>query len=175
MRSAVNAAVLSLVIEKPSYGLEIGRRFEDRYDGLLAPPRQHIYRALRRLEADGLVEPITLDGEGGPAREGVRATAQGARVYRAWLREPLPLTGDVLSQLKIRFASTRAQDVETARYLVDCYERAVLALAQGRAVSSNGLIERALDEERRVSVDAKLRWVAWVRDELRAGASDRTP
>lgn len=171
MRSAVNAAVLSLVIAKPSYGFEIGRRFEERYDGLLAPHQQHVYRALKRLQDDGLVEPIVLEGEDGSVRDGVRATAQGARAYRAWLREPIPLTGDAPLQLKIRFASTRAEDIETARHLVDCYERAVLALARGRAVQSGSLIERALDEERRVAVDAALRWVAWVRDELRTSAS----
>jgi DNA-binding PadR family transcriptional regulator len=167
VRSAVNAAVLSLVIEKPSYGFEIGRRFEERYDGLLAPHQQHVYRALRRLERAGLVEPIQLEAEDGSVRDGVRATAKGARVYRAWLREPVPPGGDAPLQLKIRFASTRAEDVETALYLVDAYERAVLALARGRAVRSSSVIERALDEERRVAVDAALRWVAWVRDELR--------
>lgn len=175
MRSAVNAAVLSLVIERPSYGGEIGRRFGERYDGLLATPQQHIYRALRTLEEDGLIEPFPLEGEDGPVHDGVRATAKGARAYRAWLREPVPLGDDALWQLKVRFASTRTADVETARYLVDAYERAVLTLARRRAPRSGGLIDRALDEERRVAADAALRWVAWIRDELRTIADERTP
>jgi DNA-binding PadR family transcriptional regulator len=173
VRSAVNAAVLSLVIEKPSYGSEIGRRFEERYDGLLAPIRQKIYPALAKLEVDGLIEPMSLPD--GPVGEGVRATARGAQAYRGWLREPISLTGDAPFQLKIRFASTRAEDTETARYLIDEYEGAVLTLARGSAARSGSFIERALDEERRVSVDAALRWVAWVRDELRQRESDSTP
>ena len=51
MRSTVNAGVLSLVIEKPSYGGEIGRRFEERYEGLLSSRPQHIYKALEGLRS----------------------------------------------------------------------------------------------------------------------------
>lgn len=174
MRSAVNAAVLSLVIERPSYGGEIGRRFESRFEGMLAPRQQHIYRALQRLEEDGLIEPIPLEGEDGSVRQGWRATAAGARSYRAWLREPVPLGDDALTQLRIRLASTRADDLETARHLVDEYERAALALARRRPPRSDSLIERALDEERRVAADAALRWVAWLRDELRKREAEAT-
>lgn len=175
MRSAVNAAVLSLVIERPSYGGEIGRRFEARFDGLLATRQQHIYRALQRLVDDGLIEPIPLEGGDGSTRDGWRATAAGARLYRAWLREPVPYGDDALAQIRIRLASARGDDLETVSHLVDEYERAALALARRRVPRSGSLIERALDEERRVSADAALRWVAWLRDELRTLRGDPTP
>ncbi len=167
MRSAFNAAVLSLVIERPSYGFEIGRRFEERFSGLLASRLQHVYRALDKLKVQGLIEVVELEADDGSVRDAVRATARGARAYQAWLRESVPITNDAPAQVMIRFAATRPEDIETALYLLDCYERVVLALARGGRARSGTLIEQALDEQRRVDVDSKLRWVAWVRDKLR--------
>jgi len=168
VRSTVNAAVLSLVIERPSYGGEIGRRFEDRYDGLLASRPQHVYKALDQLKLQGLIEPMAIETDNGSTRDGYRATANGARAYRGWLRTPIPLSKDAPLEIMIRLASTRPEDIDTAEFLLDAYEQAVLATASRRPVRSKSVIDRALDEERRVVVGARLRWTAWMRDELRA-------
>lgn len=167
VRSAFNAAVLSLVIERPSYGYELFQRFEERFSGLLASRLQHVYRALDRLRLQGLIEPYELEAEDGSVRDGVRATAKGARAFRAWQRDPIRTTNDAPLQVMIRFAATRPDDVATALYLLDCYERVVLALARGGRAGGGTLVEQALDEQRRVYLDSKLRWVAWVRDQLR--------
>jgi DNA-binding PadR family transcriptional regulator len=170
VRSAVNAGVLSLVIEQPSYGGEIGRRFEERFDGLLSSRPQHIYKALDELRSQGLVEQIMLeDGPrpGQPVR-GYRATAEGARAYRGWLRSPIPVGSRTRHEVMIRLASTRPDDRETAAFLLDAYERAVLTLARSHPVRSDSVIDRLLDEERRTLADAQLRWIARARDELRA-------
>jgi DNA-binding PadR family transcriptional regulator len=166
LRSAVNAAVLSLVIARPSYGGEIGRRFEERYDGLLASRPQHVYKALDQLKLQGLIEPIVIEAEDGSTRDGYRATANGARVYRGWLRAPVPLSKDAPLEIMIRIASTRPDDVATAELLLDAYEQAVLATASRRPVRSTSFIDRAVDEERRLVVGARLRWIRWMRDEL---------
>jgi DNA-binding PadR family transcriptional regulator len=175
MRSAVNAGVLSLVIEQPSYGGEIGRRFEERYDGLLSSRPQHIYKALDELRSQGLVEPIVLDDESGLGQSvrGYRATANGARAYRGWLRSPIQVGSRTRHEVMIRLASTRPEDRETATYLLDAYERAVLALARRHPVCTDNVIDRLLDEERRTLADAQLRWIARARDELRAASDER--
>jgi len=170
MRSAVNAGVLSLVIEQPSYGGEIGRRFEARYDGLLSSRPQHIYKALDELRSLGLVEPIVLDDDVrfGQQVRGYRATGKGARAYRGWLRSPIQVGSRTRHEVMIRLASTRAGDHETAAFLLDAYEHAVLALARSHPARSDNVIDRLLDEERRTLADAQLRWIARARDELRA-------
>lgn len=173
MRSAVQAAVLSLVIEKPSYGGEIGTRFEARYEGLLSSGRQHVYEALEDLRVQGLVEPFKVHGSDGSVREGYRGTARGAQAYRRWLGAPLPMSGDTRRQVLIRLASTRPDDLATVERLLDRYEHAALALARERPVVTDNPVERALDEERRVLMGAKLHWIAWMRDELRAQAERR--
>jgi DNA-binding PadR family transcriptional regulator len=175
MRSAVNAGVLSLVIEQPSYGGEIGRRFEERYDGLLSSRPQHIYKALDELRNQGLVEQIALDDGDrlGQQMRGYRATAKGARAYRGWLRSPIQIGSRARHEVMIRLASTRPEDRETAAFLLDAYERAVLALARRTPVRSDSVIDRLLDEERRTLADAQLRWIARARDELRATPASR--
>jgi DNA-binding PadR family transcriptional regulator len=175
VKSAVQAAVLSLVIEQPSYGGEIGTRFEERYYGLLASQRQHVYEALDRLRDQGMIEPVKLHGDDGSARDGYRATAVGARAYRGWLRSPIAVSHDTRRQVLVRLASTRAEDRETVDYLLERYEHAALALARKRPVRSGNVVDRALDEERRVLVGAQLGWIAWVRDDQRAQADTREP
>ncbi|HKG40287.1 MAG TPA: helix-turn-helix transcriptional regulator [Conexibacter sp.] len=170
MRSAVNAGVLSLVIEQPSYGGEIGRRFEERYDGLLSSRPQHVYKALDELRAQGLVEPFELDDDAGLGQQpvrGYRATAAGARAYRRWLRSPIQVGSRARYEVMIRLASTRPDDCQTAAFLLDAYEHAVLALARNLPVRSGNVIDRLIDEERRTLADAQLRWIARARAELR--------
>lgn len=175
MRSTVNAGVLSLVIEKPSYGGEIGRRFEERYEGLLSSRPQHIYKALEELEKQGLIERMPLDDpdwEHQPLR-GYRATGDGARAYRSWLRAPIPASGRTRHEVMVRLASTRPGDLESAEHLLDSYESAVLAVARRRPAPSANVIDRLIDEERRTLADAQLRWIARARDELREVAPAR--
>lgn len=168
MRSSVNAAVLSLVIERPSYGGEIGRRFEERYDGLFDSRPQHMYKALDDLEAEGLIEPWPVEDEHGFEREGYRATAKGARGYQAWLRSRIRPSKRVREEILIRFASTRPEDTETVEYLLDRYQESVMALAAVPRVRTENLVVRALDKERQTMVEGTLRWIAWARDELRS-------
>jgi len=177
MRSAVNAGVLSLVIEQPSYGGEIGRRFEERYDGLLSSRPQHIYKALDELRGQGLVEPIELDDGGrlGQPVRGYRATGAGARAYRRWLRSPIQVGSRARHEVMVRLASTRPDDRHTAAFLLDAYEHAVLTLARNHPVRSDNVIDRLIDEERRTLADAQLRWIARARDELRTDSVEHGP
>ena len=176
MRSAVNAGVLSLVIEKPSYGGEIGRRFEARYEGLLGSRPQHVYKALEDLERQALIEQMEPDDElewsAQPTRV-YRATAKGARAYRRWLRAPITASSRTRHEIMVRLASTRADDVETTERLLDAYERAVLAIVRQPPAAGESMIDQLVDEERRTLGDAQLRWVSRARDALREQASRR--
>ena len=168
MRSTVNAGVLSLLIEHPSYGGELGRRFDDRFDGLLFSGPQHIYKALDDLQKQGLIEKVRLEDD---ARDGYRATAKGAQAYRTWLRAPIPASGRARNDLMVRFAATRPGDVESIELLADRYEAMVLAMARKGRAPAGTVVDRLVDEERRALHDAQLRWIARVRDELRDLAS----
>jgi DNA-binding PadR family transcriptional regulator len=93
MRSPYNWAVLALLIELPSYGYELARRFERTYgDALRLSSHAQVYKALDALETRGLIEPLPSDrpagGTGDPQRQPkprYRASPAGLRGYEDWL------------------------------------------------------------------------------------------
>jgi DNA-binding PadR family transcriptional regulator len=194
MRSAVNWAVLGLVIERPSYGYELFQRLERRYGGVLDPPISQIYAALNALERASLIEPLPREDElpaepeerlRAPARRQpkvhYRATASGARAFRDWVAEQM--RGDPRHvELLRRIAGTAAAGVDragTMRALVDAYERAcveeasLLPLPPARdgatpAVAAGELVERLVLAARRGQLDANFAWIAYARKEIEA-------
>jgi DNA-binding PadR family transcriptional regulator len=76
MRSAVNWAVLGLVIERPSYGYELFQRLERRYGGVLDPPISQIYAALNALERASLIEPLQEEEPSDEPEERLRSPAR---------------------------------------------------------------------------------------------------
>ncbi len=81
----VEPCLLLLLSEKPAHGYElmenlaqfnIGRRCQD--------PGQ-VYRYLRRMEKEGLVDSCWEAGEAGPARRNYSITPDGRAVLKAWM------------------------------------------------------------------------------------------
>jgi DNA-binding PadR family transcriptional regulator len=171
MRSTVNAAVLSLVIEMPGGSGQLGRRFEDRFFGLQGSGRQHVYVALERLEGQGLVER----GPFGDEDEGFRATRKGVSAYREWLRAPIFAGPNARREVMTRLAATRRTDIETGLALLEVYEAVVLAEARRERLSAAGddVMVLLAAEERRAMADASLRWINSARATLRELAAKR--
>ncbi len=209
MRSAVNWAVLGLVIERPSYGYELFQRLERRYGGVLEPPISQIYAALNALERADLIEPrpageppVAADGDGAavaPRRQSVRrqpkvhyrATASGARAFRAWVAEGMredPQHGELLRRLAGAAAAPGVDRVGAMRELVDTYERSCveeasrLPLPPARSAATPAgaageLVERLVLAARRGLLDAHFAWIDHARKEIDAyeqGRSDGT-
>ena len=193
MRSAVNWAVLGLVIERPSYGYELFQRLERRYGGVLDPPISQIYAALNALERAALIEPLE-DEEPPPEPEErlraparrqpkvhYRATASGARAFREWVADQMREDPRHVEMLR-RIAGTAAAGLDragTMRALVDAYERACveeaskLPLPPARdgatpAVAAGELVERLVLAARRGLLDAHFAWIAYARKEIDA-------
>jgi DNA-binding PadR family transcriptional regulator len=201
MRSAVNWAVLGLVIERPSYGYELFQRLERRYGGVLDPPISQIYAALNALERASLIEPLPHEERvaeaepeerlRAPARRQpkvhYRATASGARAFREWVAEQMREDPRHVELLR-RIAGTAAAGVDragTMRALVDAYERAcveeanLLPLPPARdgatpAVAAGELVERLVLAARRGQLDAHFAWIAYARKEIEAFEQSRT-
>lgn len=174
MRSNVKSALLSLVIESPSGGADVCRRFEARFEGLLESRRNHIYDALARLVDEGMIERISLavpeiereDEELGRG-SAFRATAKGARAYRSWMFQAIPYSKDARQEALVRFAATQAHDVETALRLLEDYEGVVLELAKRAVPGARALMDELLAEERQDFAQAELRWIRRSRARLR--------
>jgi DNA-binding PadR family transcriptional regulator len=185
LRSQVACAVLGLVIEKPSHGYEIGQRFERRFGGFLSVGRSSIYAALGTLMEASLIEKMSTRSTTGVSRGAkagapYRATAGGARAYRAWLAERLrndPQRVEMLGRMML----AGVHSVDAALDFIARYERECIHEAQelerpssGVAAEEDGvsdLVERLLIEERRRMIDAQLAWITYARAELRAAGA----
>jgi DNA-binding PadR family transcriptional regulator len=199
MRSAVNWAVLGLVIERPSYGYELFQRLERRYGGVLDPPISQIYAALNALERAELIEPLPEEERALVVEDGLRpaarrqpkvhyrATASGARAFRDWVAEQIRDDPRHVELLR-RIAGTAAAGIDragTMRALVDAYERAcveeasMLPLPPAReaatpAAAGGELVERLVLAARRGLLDAHFAWIAYARKEIEAYEQTRT-
>jgi DNA-binding PadR family transcriptional regulator len=182
LRSQVVCAVLGLVIEKPSHGYEIGQRFERRFGGFLSIGRSSIYAALTSLMEAELIERMsgcskTGVSRGAKAGAPYRATAYGARAYRAWLAERVRSDPQRVEMLG-RMALAGVRSVDAALEFIARYEQECVREAQdlarpadgeaGGAGELSGVLARLLVEERRRMIDAQLAWITYARAELRA-------
>lgn len=172
-RAPVNAAVLALVIEKPSYGYEVWQRFDQRFGGLLEVGSSRIYQVVNRLLDEGLIEEIAGDG-GHSSRQPkprYRATALGTRTHREWLADDL--RGDPQrAELHRRLLAIGVDDTHTMLELVGRYEQACLdemaELRTAAHTAAAALRDRLIAEERRLVLEARLKWILFARRQLHA-------
>ncbi len=185
IRSPVYWAVLGLVIERPSYGYELLKRFEREYGQMLPlSSESHVYRALDVLQGRGLIEEVlaAAAASGRQPRPCYRSTIDGLRGYRDWLiararQDHRP------SGLFARELAALAREPDMALEIIECCERA--ATTQGGAPAGNGgatvsgegagLAARLVGEESRLTLQATLPWVRYARSEFEALARARDP
>ncbi len=188
MTSAVNWALLGLIIERPSYAYELAQRFERVYgDTLTLSSTSHVYTALGALASRALVEEFPGSGTERQPKPHYRVTALGIDSYRDWLVAQVGEDRRRQRLFAIQLAGL-ARDPEAALDVLDRYRHACLEEAgpipiptwngnrnQNGAHDHGGseLAERLLCEENRLAIGAKLSWVQYVRRELKALANGR--
>lgn len=179
LQASVNWAVLGLVIEKPSYGYEIGQRFQTRFGELLPASLSNIYTTLDRLVRLGLVEPTHTQAATVSGRQHklhYRATSEGARAYRGWLARKLREV-DQRSELLLRLLSVclrgvPALDEVLSRYEAECTEEQRERQESPRRSAPADpelmpeLLARMIEDERSSMLAAQLEWVRRMRAEL---------
>jgi DNA-binding PadR family transcriptional regulator len=93
-RSPSRFLVLALVGERPEHGYAVGRRYEQRFGGLVPMGAHGVYRILDSLEQDGLVQGTRLQSDPMARRVGAphvcyRITDAGECERRDWLLTPV--------------------------------------------------------------------------------------
>lgn len=169
-------AVLALVIEQPGYAFQLWKRFERRFGHLHPVGKPRIYQVVDQLVANGLVEVLADDsGSARQPRTRYRATAEGARRYREWLAGGIrddPRREELLRRL----LATGVNDARGMLRVIDIYERACLdEIARVPAAADDAprdvmaaLRDTLIDEERRLTHEAQLRFISFARQLLRA-------
>lgn len=169
--------VLALIIERPDYGFGLWKRFDRRFGQLYPLSKPRIYQVVDQLGKRGLVEEMASSTTRQP-KILYRATAAGARAHREWIAAGIQ-EDPRREELIRRLLATGAGDARGMLRIVDIYERGCLDDAARRPEASDAfprdkhveLRERLIEEERRLQLEARVRFVAFARRHIQAALS----
>lgn len=160
--------MLGLVIERPSYGLELFNRYQRRYaETWPVSAASHVYAALDALRDRGLIESMAtaVDGDRQP-KPHYRATRLGVRSYEDWLVEQVDQARR-RQELLVRQLGTFVQSPPAALRVLSRLERQCLQTAgDGTAAttaatsgSREELVDWLVAERQRLDVGGTLAWL----------------
>jgi DNA-binding PadR family transcriptional regulator len=179
MRSPIYWALLGLVIERPSYGLELANRFERVYaDVLHISGPSHVYPAIDTLKGRGLIEVVPGTEVGRQPKTQYRATPFGVRSYEERLVAHVDEERR-RQELWVRELGVFAGDPAAALGVIGRFERRYLERAgqigrapEGSIVGSRAaLIDELVAERHRLAAGGMLSWFRFAQEmfEGRAG------
>ncbi|MGA9315945.1 MAG: helix-turn-helix transcriptional regulator [Solirubrobacteraceae bacterium] len=167
MASVVYWAVLGLVIERPSYGLELYNRYQRLYADLLpVSGSSHVYTALDELENRGFIETIPEVGAGRQPKPHYRVTLLGASSFEDWYVEQMDAQRRSL-ELWARQLAIFAHNPVTAIDLIGRFRLEYLEKVGqiGREPedsvggSRGALIDELVAEQQRIAAGGMLSWL----------------
>lgn len=173
--------VLALVLEQPSHGYEIHRRYELRFDELFPTSKSSLYAILNRLHDAEMIESIVIKPSGGSRkqhglRRSYRATRKGAQAFRRWVAGQMTDDSERLDLLA-RIASVGFLGLDAVSGVIDRYEsdcmRGMKALPTTDPQAHGGiaeLIESLVVDKRRREIRARIDWAIHARRTLRVYA-----
>ncbi len=184
MTSVVYWSVLGLVIERPSYGLEIFNRYERLYADLLPiSGSSHIYTALDELQRRGLIQTVPEVATGRQPKPHYRVTPLGTSSFEDWCVEQMDAQSRSL-ELWARQLAIFAHDPAAAIRLISRFRRVYLEKvgrigreSEGSVSGSRGaLIDDLVAEQKRIAAGGMLSWfrfaIARFEDRARSIVSD---
>ncbi|MFF9310179.1 PadR family transcriptional regulator [Streptomyces sp. NPDC014748] len=163
-------AILTALLEKPSSGLELTRRFDKSIGYFWSATHQQIYRELGRLEADGLIRALPAEQPARGQKKSYEVLPAGRAELARWTaaaQDPKPLRDALL--LRLRAAAVvgtdgLAHDLE--RHL-ELHERQLAKYREieerdfppGKDSSPDRLRHLVL----RAGIDLETFWTQWLR------------
>ncbi|MEM7199408.1 MAG: PadR family transcriptional regulator [Planctomycetota bacterium] len=109
---SVRHSLLALLAEQPAHGYGLKSEFEANTGGTWPLNVGQVYTTLRRLERDGLVEPVGAEAHDG--RQTWRITRAGRQELTSWFATPIasePPSRDELAIKVLLAVSTDQKDV----------------------------------------------------------------
>ena len=121
-------AVLGILSMQPAHGFAVARELErgSALGQVWNIQRPLVYRALNRLEEQGLVRPHASEpGAGGPQRTVYRIERGGGRALHRWLHTPVQHLRDVRTELLLKLVLGDRLGTDQRQLVVD--QQAVFA------------------------------------------------
>lgn len=176
-RSLWELVVLAFLRERPMHPYEMQRLLRERHkDDLLVLKRGSLYHAIRRLEAEGLIEAAGVDRDGRrPERTTYVIAVEGLAELTRWLREMLSVPQREPSEFmaSVSFLIHLSPEDAIARLEQRCrwLEQEIASLSAGLAAIAERVARIHLIESEylRAMRQAELTWVRGLLEELRSG------
>ena len=86
---ALEHAILVSLLEQPGSGYELARRFDRSIGYFWTATHQQIYRVLKRMESDGLLDLREVPQQGRPDKKEYSVAGPGRAALAEWLHEPI--------------------------------------------------------------------------------------
>jgi DNA-binding PadR family transcriptional regulator len=173
---SVRHALLALLSEGPTYGLQLRQEFEARTGDVWPLNVGQVYTTLQRLERDGL---IASEGAAEDDRQrAFRITEEGAAELSRWLETPSDVTTPPRDELVIKVLVAARLPGADVHALIEVHRRYLVQLSQEwtRLKEDEGAFDLglalAVDAEL-FRLDAVIRWLDSADDRLRR-ATDET-
>ena len=187
MTSEVYWTLLGLVIERPSYGLELYNRYQRVYADLLpVSGESHIYKGLDEMERRGFIETVPGVGVGRQPKPHYQATPLGVRSFEDWCVERMDAQRRS-QELWTRQLAIFAHDPPAALNILHRFRCQYLEMAgktggqpEGSSIDSrDAFVDELVAEQQRIAAGGMLSWLRYAiaRFQERAGsvASDGPP
>jgi DNA-binding PadR family transcriptional regulator len=163
-------AILTALLERPSSGLELTRRFDRSIGYFWSATHQQIYRELGRLEKDGLIRAVPQPPSRGRRKE-YEVLPEGRAVLTAWIahdQDPKPIRDPLL--LRLRAAAAVGSGAELGGELRRHLDLHLRQLAEYREIEERDFTAPQGGEERRIQhlvlqagIGLETFWVQWLR------------
>jgi DNA-binding PadR family transcriptional regulator len=171
--SPVTGALLGLLLERPGYGYELGKRLDERMGTAWRLTPSTIYSVLDRLESQQFVRRDVRELTGRPrARERVmyHPTDQGALAFERWLEGP-ERKEPIRTQLIAKLAVARPEHTPLLLTALDDYERDCLIMLAATHDAYDpldldpwsSLLANVIEDAASEHLRAELQWVAVTR------------
>ncbi|MHB9864244.1 PadR family transcriptional regulator [Streptomyces sp. YIM S03343] len=162
-------AILTALLEKPSSGLDLTRRFDRSIGYFWSATHQQIYRELGRLEAEGFVRALPAEVPSRGQRKSYEVLPAGRAELARWTaapQDPKPHRDALLLRLRAAaVVGTAGLGTELRRHL-ELHER---QLAEYREIEARDFPpERDSPEDRlrhlvlRAGIDLETFWAGWL-------------
>ncbi len=152
--------VLAVVDEEATHGFALSRHLTPGSDlgRIVTLRRPQIYRAIDRLAAAALIEPVAVEpGDAGPKRTIFTTTEAGRQALAAWLDQPVDHVRDLrvefLAKLRLLERRGRSHDGLVAA------QRDALAPTLDRLMAGDGRSGDVVDRWRATSAEAAARFL----------------
>ncbi|MFJ8199386.1 PadR family transcriptional regulator [Streptomyces sp. NPDC096152] len=166
-------AILTALLEKPSSGLELTRRFDKSIGYFWSATHQQIYRELGRLETEGLIRALPAEQPARGQKKSYEVLPAGRAELARWTaahQEPKPHRDALLLRLRAAaVVGTTGLEADLRRHL-ELHEE---QLATYREIErrdfppgKDGPQERLQHLVLRAGIDLETFWTGWLRSAL---------